>query len=315
MSKVLIICGPTATGKTSFGLEVANKFNGELISADSRQVYTGMDIITGKDIPSRSQTSISNLIWRNHPLKYYDISGIKVWLYDIINPDEPFNVSFWKECADLVIADIQKRDKLPIVVGGTGLYLKSLTQSLSQITLPPNPKLRANLAGKSAEYLYDYLNQLNPLSSAKINDSDRKNPRRLIRAIEISIANNKVTKTHGNNETMQKFNNLLICLSAPKEFLYTRIDRRVDDRISQGATQEAGNMLEKYDSNLPSMTSSGYRAFLDPNPIEKWKTLEHQYTRRQITWFKKQPDTHRFDISIPDWQSDAFSLISDWYNN
>jgi tRNA dimethylallyltransferase len=319
MSKILIICGPTATGKTSFALEVAKKINGELVSADSRQVYTGMDIVTGKDIPlsliKRGDKGVSsNLLWHNRYLIYYLINGIRIWLYDVVNPDEEFNVSFWKECADLVIANIHKRGKLPIVVGGTGLYLKSLTQFLSQISIPPNPKLRAELAGKNPEYLFNYLHQLNPLTSAHINQSDRFNPRRLIRAIEIAKASSKVTKSKSNNEAMKQFNNLTICLTSSKDYLYSRINQRVDDRVSQGAIQEAKNLLAKYSPNLPSMTSSGYRAFSDPDPINKWKILEHQYARRQLTWFKKQPDIHWFDIADLNWTKLALDQISNWYN-
>jgi len=120
MNKVLVICGPTATGKTALGLELAKKFNGELISADSRQVYVGMDLVTGKDLPVGTKPFISQIRWRDRFLKYYIIKNVNIWLYDIVNPDEPFNVAYWKEVADLVINDIHLRGKLPIVVGGTG---------------------------------------------------------------------------------------------------------------------------------------------------------------------------------------------------
>lgn len=185
MNKVLIICGPTAAGKTKFALEIARKYAGEVISADSRQVYTGSDIITGKDVQSgTSQTS--NLKWQNRFLKYYEISGVKVWLYDVVSPGESFNVSFWHECAKLVIRNIVRWNKLPIVVGGSGLFVKSLTQDLSQISIPPNVNLRKQLADKSVKYLFSYLNKIDSFKAASLNISDRHNPRRLIRAIEIS---------------------------------------------------------------------------------------------------------------------------------
>jgi len=312
MQKLLIICGPTATGKTLFALEVAKKFNGEIISADSRQVYTGMDIVTGKDLPRNAQCLMSNVQWKNKRLSYYDISGIKIWLYDVVNPDESFNVSYWKECADLVISDIHKRNKLPIVVGGTGLYIKSLTQNLDQISISPNQKLREDLADKNPEYLFNYLNQLNPSLSAKINASDRHNPRRLIRAIEISLTSKLLVNSQLSTIDYQLFQ---IGLTAPLDTLYSRIDNRVDAREALGAAEESKIILSRYDRNLPSLTASGYRAFLDSNPISKWKTLEHQYARRQLTWFKKQPGIHWFDISVSNWQPFAVSLINNWYNN
>ncbi len=318
MSKLLIISGPTATGKTLFGIEIAKKFNGEIVSADSRQVYTGMDIVTGKDLPLNIKFQISNIKWRNRYLKYYLFNNIKVWLYDIVSPDEPFNVSFWKDCADLVIADILSRGKLPIVVGGTGLYLKSLTQPMSQISIPPNPKLRKKLEGKSADYLFDYHHRLNPLSSVEINSSDRHNPRRLIRAIEIATNSKFPSPRLGEGskgEVQRELGDIFsICLSAPKEYLYSRIDLRVDQRIKTGAVAEAQNLLAKYPPDLPSMTSSGYQAFLDLDPIPKWKTLEHQYAKRQLVWFKKHPGQNTFDISQPDWKSKAFATIQNWYN-
>src|SRR3989339_1418163 len=122
MSKLLVVCGPTATGKTSLGLKMAQKFNGEIISADSRQVYAGMDIVTGKDLPPAVTSQVSNLSWQGRFLKYYEIEKIKVWGYDLVNPDQDFNVSFWNECAKILISDIRSRGKLPIIVGGTGLY-------------------------------------------------------------------------------------------------------------------------------------------------------------------------------------------------
>lgn len=337
MPKILIICGPTATGKTSFGLEMAKKYNGEIISADSRQVYTGMDIVTGKDIPlsliKRGDKGVSSSIrWKNKFLKYYLIKGIRVWLYDVVTLDEPFNVSFWKQCADLVIRDILSRGKLPIVVGGTGLYIKSLTQHLSQIDIPPNPKLRARLEGKSADYLFNHLNRLDPFSSAKINQSDKSNPRRLVRAIEIALHTPPSLRLREGDQGGELFKKgklgeglggrydegvsyLTLALFAPKEHLYSMIDKRVEARVAAGAVDEAQQILKEFNHSLPSLTASGYRAFLDPDPLVSWKTREHQYARRQLTWFKKQPDITWFDITKNSWKNSATSFIDTWYNN
>ncbi len=290
MQKVLIICGPTATGKTAFGIEMAKRLNGEIVSADSRQVYVGRDLITGKDLPHNSQPTTSNLIWKDHELKYYLVNGTPTWLYDVVDPGEDFNVSFWKECADIVISDIVSRGKLPIVVGGTGLFIKSLTQPLNNISIKSDPELRKKLESMSVGDLFDYLQSLDRNRSMGLNESDAKNPRRLIRAIEISKFKPS-NSTHNSQPTT--YNYLPICLSAPTAYLFPRIDKRVEDRIAAGAALED-----------PVLAS-------DP---QKWKYHEHDLARRQITWFKKQPDLLSFDISTPDWQENAISLVTTWYN-
>ena len=321
-TKVLIICGPTATGKTRFGLQMAKKFKGEIVSADSRQVYVGMDIVTGKDLPSNLKSQISNLKWRDRNLGFYEIGGIKVWLYDVVSPNEPFNVAFWKECADIVIADIRSRDSLPVVVGGTGLYLKSLTHSLSQISVPPHQILRTQLAAKSAKYLFNYLNKLDPNRASRLNSSDRANPRRLIRAIEIALSSNQpppslLAKTRAEGENLREgrgVSYLTIGLTAPRAELYRRVDLRVDDRLRQGAEAECQRLVSKYGWDLPSFTASGYRALRSSEPKTIWSNLEHAYIRRQLTWFTHKPDIRWFDITASRWQSRAQELISSWYN-
>ena len=317
-TKVLIICGPTATGKTRFGLQMAKKFKGEIVSADSRQVYVGMDIVTGKDLPSNLKSQISNLKWRDRNLGFYEIGGIKVWLYDVVSPNEPFNVAFWKECADIVIADIRSRDSLPVVVGGTGLYLKSLTHSLSQISVPPHQILRTQLAAKSAKYLFNYLNKLDPNRASRLNSSDRANPRRLIRAIEIALSSNQpppslLAKTRAEGENLREgrgVSYLTIGLTAPRAELYRRVDLRVDDRLRQGAEAECQRLVSKYGWDLPSFTASGYRALRSSEPKTIWSNLEHAYIRRQLTWFTHKPDVRWFDITASRWQSRAQELIS-----
>ena len=311
MNRLLIICGPTATGKTSFGLEVAGKFNGEIISADSRQVYSGMDIVTGKDIPPGSKPVVTELRWRDRLLKYYEISGIKVWLYDIVKPDEPFNLAFWKECADLVLADIYSRGKLPVIVGGTGLYIKSLTSDLEKISVPPNQLLRNKLENKSPLYLFNYLNKINASISASMNISDRQNPRRLMRAIEVAL-NPRPTPDSLHTSHHPK---LLIALTAPREDLYRRVDTRVEERMEMGAAEETEILVKKYGWDLPSMSAAGYTVLKNgEDSASRWKFLEHSYVRRQLTWFKKQPGVTWFDISLPVWRKNALSIIQNWYN-
>lgn len=292
--KVLIVCGPTATGKTKFGIEVAKKFNGEIISADSRQVYTGKNLIHSKDLPKNIQCSISNIQWWGKYLKYYLVDGVKIWLYDVINPDDDFSVAYWKKCADLVIADILSRKKLPIVVGGTGLYIKSLTQNLDQINIPPNPLLRSKLQNKSPKYLFNYLNRVDSFKAATLNFSDRNNPRRLIRTIEISLVKEELCpplKLRGGLRGRYERSGvryLQLGLTAPREKLYELVNNRIADRISAGAASE--------DPDLAN------------HPV-KWQGIEHAIVRHQLTWFKKQPNVTWFDIARPNWQKRAIVNI------
>jgi len=262
--KLLVICGPTATGKTALAAALAKKFDGELISADSRQVYRGMDIVTGKDRPD-----------------------VPIWLYDVVNPDEEFSVSHWVRLANNAIADIQKRNKLPIVVGGTGLYIHALLNPLETIDIPPNRRLRKKLQSMTAHELQKMI------SRGDMNQSDWNNPRRLIRKIE--IAQSKLilgTQTH-------TYNCLLIGLTAPLPVLYQRIDKRLADRKRAGMEAEIAGLLAKYDRHSPSMSSIGLN--------------EHGYARRQMTWFKKQPDIHWFTITKSGYQSDVTAEVSKWY--
>ncbi len=307
MSPILIITGPTATGKTRFALTLARKFSGELVSADSRQVYIGADIVTGKDIPPGFVKAASDLLWQTRPLTYFTDTQTRIWLTDIVHPNEPFNVSFWKQCADLVIADIFSRRRLPIVVGGTGLYLKSLTQNLSQIHTPFNPRLRRRLAGYTAVELFNYLKSVSPAKAASLNSSDAANPRRLIRAIEIFSLPPPAYD-------VGPYASLTLGLTAPRDYLFHRVEDRVASRLQSGAAVEAASLLKKYSPDSPGMTACGYRAFTRPDFSSAWITSEKQYLRRQLTWFAKIPAVSWFDVSVPGWQATAEKKFASWYN-
>jgi len=269
-NKLLVICGPTAIGKTALAATLAKKFNGELISADSRQVYRGMDIVTGKDRP-----------------------GVPVWLYDVVNPDEEFSVSHWVKLASHAIADIQKRNKLPIVVGGTGLYIHALLKPFDTINIPPDSILRAQLSTFSKEQLQEKLKVIAPNIWKELNISDRNNPRRLIRKIEIKESKIDV------NKQQNLFDYLMIGLTASLSKLDQRIDKRFAKRVQQGMNEEINILIKKYKSDLPSMSAIGLN--------------EHAYARRQMTWFKKQPDIRWFDITKPELESDVTAEVSTWY--
>jgi len=285
-----------------------DSFQAEIISADSRQVYTGMDIVTGKDIPSHFIKEKSSVWWRDRYLSYYTDGTTKIWLTDVVQPHEPFNVAFWRECADLIIKNITLRKKRAWVVGGTGLYVRSLLHSLENTTIPPNPTLRSQLLGKDAQHLFDYLNRLDPARAASLNHSDRFNPRRLVRAIEVAYSAPPISGP------IPYTGSLVLGLTAPKEVLYDRISQRVHERMEQGAPQEASRLLNKYGTQLPSMSACGYLSFTTANPQAHWISTEHAYLRRQLTWYKKQPEVSWFDVTAPGWETQAKDAISQWYN-
>lgn len=278
--KLLIICGPTATGKTDLAFLLSKRFNGELVCADSRQVYKGMDIGTGKDF----------------------ILGEKIWLYDIVDPDEDFSASDYCQKAWIVINDIWERKKLPIIVGGTGFYIKAIVDGIDTFGIPENRKLRKNLENKDVFYLQNKLKEINPVRLSKMNNSDRNNPRRLIRAIEIAINKEQLTN---NKKNSISFDYLMIGLTADKEILYKKIDERVEKRVKQGIIEEIQKLRKKgYSWDLPAMSALGYRQWqgyfegkeTKEKAIEKWKNAEHQYAKKQFVWFKKDKRIIWYDI-------------------
>lgn len=301
MNKLLVICGPTATGKTGLALKLAQRFNGELISADSRQVYKGMDIGTGKDLPP----------------------DVKIWLYDVVNPDKEFSVAHYYKLAWETIKKTWQRKKLPILVGGTGLYIKAIIDGIDTLGIPEDSNLRKELEKKDVSYLQKKLKEINPFQLEKMNQSDRKNPRRLIRAIEISInppAGGQVSSIKNN---LKKDNDpLFVGLTASREVLYKRIDERVEKRVRQGIVEEISRLLKKgYSWNLPAMSGLGYRQWkeffegkeTEKEATQKWKYAEHAYARRQLTWFKKDKRIIWYDINDSDYKDKIVAQVSTWY--
>lgn len=294
MRKLLVILGPTATGKTDLGLRLAGKFNGELVSADSRQVYQGLDIGTGK----------------------YPGEKVKIWMYDVADPNRQYSVADYVKDAGKIIDDIVKRRKLPILVGGTGLYLKALLEGLSNLEIPVDKKLRKELEILSTVDLQKRLQQISPERWEKMNYSDRQNRRRLIRAIELAGVNVSIAK-------VQNFDVLKIGLTAPRNILYERADEQVFKRIRQGMVDEAKRIL-----NLKRMRQLGleYSSIADylegkikkENLVKIMQGKIHGFIRRQLTWFKN-PSTssgfiHWFDISRKEFPANVEKLAATWYD-
>lgn len=331
-NKLLIICGPTATGKTALGIYLAKKIDGELISADSRQVYKYMDIGTGKDIlnsefriqNSKLQLKIQKEINLKITLGVYEIDKIPIWGLDLVKPDQEFSVAHWVRFANLIIKDIWKRKKLPIIVGGTGFWLKALIDGIDSINIPPDWQLREKLRNLEIEKLREILKKLDPERWQSMNQSDRKNPRRLIRGIEIAEQIKSLKLKIKSYSLKLKIDQLLIIgLIASNKFLYQRIDQRVEKRIKQGAQKEIETLLKKgYPWDLEAMTATGYKEWQPffqkkvglEEIIQRWKYNEHAYARRQLTWFKKDKRIKWFNIEKPDWQNNVVKLVENWYH-
>jgi tRNA dimethylallyltransferase len=323
--KLLVICGPTATGKTELAIYLAQQFNGELVSADSRQVYRGMDIGTGKELPVNSKLKTKNLKLN---YGYYVIKGIKVWGYDLVDPYESFSAGQYAKIARRIIENVWERERLPILVGGTGFYIKVAINGIASADITPDSKLRKSLEKKSTEELFEILAGLDPLKAASMNISDKKNSRRLIRAIEIAL---RLASTRGGQagqggakKKVEKLNVnkiLIIGLTAPREYLSNKIEARVEKRLAEGFEQEARRLIERGVSwKTQAMQSLGYKQFKKYHEgeatkaefVNEWIKEEKKYARRQMTWFRKDKRIVWFNISNPSWKASVEKLLRNW---
>ena len=302
MDKILAISGPTATGKTQLAFKLAEKFSGELISADSRQVYKGMDIGTGKE-------------WGDVP----------IWGYDLVEPSEEWSASYFVKYAQKIIVDAQQRGKLPIAVGGTGLYISNLLNPPETLNIPPDKKLRVELEKLPVVELQDRLEKINPERFGSMNDSDQQNPRRLVRAIELTtLASKGPTFFKKRSDLIRCSHSLHIALMAPIKEIDRRIETRVRQRIEQGAEQEVRKLIEKYGWDSALKFTIGYKEWRPRNDLDDqgsleeiiklWTIHEKQYARRQLTWMAKYSPDKLFNISRLNYYQDIEAYVSQWYH-
>ncbi len=275
MDKIIVILGPTSSGKSEVAIALAQKFNGEIISADSRQIYRGMDVGTGKITKSEQKLA-----------KHYGI--------DIVSPKTEYNAAKFKKYADKIIKDILARGKLPIICGGTGFWIKALVDNVVYPEVAPDWKLREKLGKKSTEELFRTLQKLDPKRAKNI---DARNPARLIRAIEICKSIGKVPDTRYKiQDTRYKFVQIGIKIS--KEKLDERIKLRLQKRFSAGMIKEVKKLHFKDKISWKKLESFGLGYSLIPKylkgEIESKEELfeqvylaEKNYAKRQMTWFKK----------------------------
>jgi tRNA dimethylallyltransferase len=277
---IIIISGPTASGKTKKAVEICKEINGEIISCDSRQIYKYLDVGTNK----------GGILIKDG---IREINGICQYLTDIINPDETYNAAEFVRDADLKISEIYKNKKVPVIVGGTGLYIKALLYGLDDMP-KSDESLRNDLRNKSQEELYKHLLKLDPESAEK----NRKNPQRLIRALEINILSGKTLRQHIKPKR-QRYDFKHYSIVVDNEVLYGRINKRCEHMVEHGMIEETIKVLNMgYDKNCSALSGIGYKhiiRYLDKKIskeelITEFSKDTRHYAKRQKTWFKTQAD-------------------------
>ncbi len=305
---LLVLVGPTATGKTALALALAEHLRGEIaleaVSADSRQIYRLMDIATAKP------TSEERARLPHH-------------LLDVVWPDESYTLAQYQADATEAIAGIAVRGALPLLVGGTGLYVRAVVDGLAIPAVPPAPLLRAELEAEAAahgpEALHAHLAALDPVAAARIGP---RNARRLIRALEVTLLSGRpFSAQQGRRPT--PYRPLLIGLNMDRAALYARADARIEGMLASGLVEETRMLVARgYDWSLPAMSSLGYReigAYLRGEltleaAVERFKLATHAYIRRQLQWFRPDARIHWLEAALPpDALADAaLALIRPW---
>jgi tRNA dimethylallyltransferase len=274
---LILIVGPTAVGKTELTIQLAEKLNGEIVSADSRLFYRGMDIGTAK--PSHEE-----------------MARVPHYLIEIVNPDETLSLAVFQQKAKEIIADIHGRGKLPFLVGGTGQYVRAVTQGWTPPEVTPDERLRGVLEKikdeKGVDWLHDRLRLLDPESAEKI---DARNARRTIRALEVILTTGrKFSAQRGQIES--PYRSITIGLTRPREELYHRVDERINLMFATGLVDEVKGLLSKgYSPSLPSMSAIGYRETVRVAKGEwtveqakvEMRRMTRIFVRRQANWFKE----------------------------
>jgi len=287
---LVAVVGPTAAGKTALAISLADEFAVEVVSADSRQVYRLMDIGTAKPTPQERQRVVHHLV-------------------DVVDPDEPFTLAQYQQMAYAAIGGVHSRRRLPLLVGGTGLYIKAVLEGLSIPHVEPDPALReallAEVEARGYQALHDRLREVDPVAAGRI---DARNVRRVVRALEVCyLLKQPISSVQ--RATPPPYRILRIGLTMPREQLYRRIDQRVEHMIAAGLVEEVHSLVARgYGYSLPAMSGLGYRQMgmylRGEVSLEEAVALVKRHTRRfvrqQANWFRADdPDIHWFDVGEP----------------
>ena len=305
MNKILIIAGPTASGKTEFAIKCAQEFNGEIISADSMQIYKKLNIGTAKPSKEETKQAVHHLI-------------------DFVDPGENFSVQQYVSCAKTEIDNIISRGKLPIIVGGTGLYIKSLIYPYSFAQSPKNEDLRNELKKlaeeKGIDYIYSLLETKDPESAYKIHPRDTK---RVIRALEICMSTGKKKSELNTEENKKEYDYLMLVLSPDRKILYDKINNRVDKMFDLGLEEEIKTLVNNKEVSKESqcMQAIGYKEFFDyfennttyEELKESIKKHSRNYAKRQITFFRGFEDA--IWLNDEDSKTKSFLAIKQFIKN
>lgn len=280
--KGIVILGPTAVGKTDLSIKLAQKLNTEIISADSAQVYKGMDIGTAK-------------------VSEEEAKGIHHYMIDIVEPIKKYNVGEYQREVNRILEEFERKKKTPILVGGTGLYINSITNGLAELP-ESDPELRKKLESKSAEELYKELESIDPQAAKDIHPN---NKRRVERAVEVFyLTGEKFSIISKRNIKRNNFDFIKIGLERDRQSLYERINLRVDLMIKGGLVEEVRKLYTIYGDALLKINIIGYTEIINyikgnitlEEATEQIKQNSRRYAKRQFTWFKNDPDIIWFDV-------------------
>lgn len=291
LQKLVVVLGPTASGKTNWSLKMSKKFDIEVISADSRQIYKDMTIGTAKE----------NGEWRRNGLrKTFFVEDVPHHNIDFLNPGKKFTVAEFRDRSVKYIKMAHKNNKIPFLVGGTGLYISSVVDNFHIPKIEENKQLRKSFEEKSLAELLNLLEKIDPKSFETI---DKKNKRRVMRALEVAIISGE-SFIEQKKKGDKLFNTLQIGVLWNRDELYERINKRIDQMVEKGLIDEIKFLLKKgYNWNLNSMSGIGYRQFKDylegkdtlENAIEKLKRDTRRFAKRQLTWFRRDKDIKWFE--------------------
>jgi len=292
MSPLLIITGPTASGKSTFAMNLAQRLNGEIVSADSMQIYRHCNIATAKPTSQEQELIPHHLI-------------------DIIDPTIRFSAAMWADAARETIAQIRARGKTPIMVGGTGFYLRALLEPQTLAQVPPDEKLRAELEDLDSQTLWQKLKEVDTEAANRLQP---ENTKRVIRAIEVALGE-KVLLPETPQIDYQAYG-----LEWPREVLYDRINERVDQMLEMGFMDELRDLVNRYGKDAPALDGIGYKemlpvldnASLATEQIEIWKRATRRYAKRQMTWFRHQLKTNWLNPQEEPLEKMLAHVCSEW---